>query len=436
MTDGSHDDRNGNAVPHGADVREALLERYRAVRDLSVELARPLSAEDQCIQPMPDASPTKWHLGHTTWFFETVILAAMAPRYRPVDERFAYLFNSYYESLGPRQPRPQRGMITRPDIEEVMRYRDESDRRMEIFLRACDRDTWKRAEPLTVLGLNHEQQHQELILTDIKYAFSLNPFEPVYRARRNAPGGSVTPPVWLDYPGGTVMMGHKEDSGFAYDNEMPAHAVVLQPYRLANRLVTCGEYLAFMADGGYQRPEFWLSDGWATVCGEGWKAPLYWREEGNGSWSVFTLHGRRKVEPDEPLCHVSFYEGAAYAAWAGARIPTEFEWEAATVGSSVSGNFLEPEVLHPRAAGSGAGLLQAFGEVWEWTRSSYDPYPGFRPMAGAIAEYNGKFMVGQLVLRGGSCATPPSHVRPTYRNFFPPGARWQFSGVRLAQDIS
>ena len=417
--------------------REALLERFVAVRKLTDALAASLSAEDQCIQPMPDASPTKWHLGHTAWFFETVILAALVPDYRRVDERFAYLFNSYYESLGPRQPRPQRGMITRPGIEEVRRYRAEIDRRMACFLRSCDPHVWESARMLTVLGLNHEQQHQELILTDIKYALSLNPFEPAYGPRKHVSGGG--PAIrfeWLDSTGGTVVVGHETKPGFAYDNEMPRHSVILAPYRLGNRPVTCGEYLDFMADGGYRRPELWLSDGWGCACSEGWVSPLYWRDEGRDGWSMFTLHGRRAIDPDEPVCHVSFYEAAAYATWAGARLPTEFEWEAAASGELVAGNLLDPEFVHPQAAVAGEGLLQAFGDVWEWTRSSYDPYPGFRPMEGVVAEYNGKFMVGQLVLRGGSCASPPGHLRATYRNFFPPAARWQFSGIRLAQDVS
>ncbi|HRP74237.1 MAG TPA: ergothioneine biosynthesis protein EgtB [Rhodocyclaceae bacterium] len=422
------------AYPEG---RESLVGRFKAVRDLTSAIAAPLSAEDQCIQSMPDASPTKWHLGHTTWFFETVILAAMVPHYRPVDERFAYLFNSYYESLGPRQPRPQRGMITRPGIDEVLQYRQDIDRRMERFLGTCPHDDWEHARSLTILGLNHEQQHQELILTDIKYTLSLNPFEAVYRARgHSVRSGPVAPSEWLNCAGGTVNAGHGVERGFAYDNEKPRHPVILAPYRLANRLVTCGEYLEFMTDGGYACPELWLSDGWAQVCSEGWKAPLYWRDEGTAGWSLFTLHGRRPVDPDEPVCHISFYEAAAYAEWAGARLPTEFEWEAAASNREVTGNFLDPELLHPQAAVAGQGLLQSFGDVWEWTRSSYDPYPGFRPMTGAVAEYNGKFMVGQLVLRGGSCASPPGHLRATYRNFFPPGARWQFSGIRLAGDVS
>lgn len=415
------------------------MERFRHVRALSLKLSEPLSAEDQCIQAMPDASPTKWHLGHTTWFFETVILAAHDSNYRRVDARYAYLFNSYYESLGPRQPRPQRGMITRPGVDAVLRYRAEIDRRMQAFMHDCPPATWAQAEPLILLGLNHEQQHQELILTDIKYALSLHPFDPAYCERHVLPPVVVPPLAWLDFNGGVKEVGHDRSSGFGYDNETPRHRILLYPYRLANRLVTCGEYLEFMADDGYRRPELWLSDGWAAVCEQDWQAPLYWRAEGGegeGGWSVFTLHGRRNVDPDEPVCHVSLYEAAAFATWAGARLPTEFEWEAAVSGLPLEGAFLSPDILHPLPAMAGEGLEQVYGDVWQWTRSSYDPYPGFQPLAGAVAEYNGKFMIGQNVLRGGSCATPPGHIRASYRNFFPPGTRWQFSGIRLARDVA
>ena len=428
------------------DLRAQLVARYRAVRGLSERLAAPLSAEDQCLQGMPDASPTKWHLAHTTWFFETAVLAALVPDYRPVDERYAYLFNSYYESLGPRQPRPQRGMITRPGLAEVQVYRARIDELLTAFLLDCGEPRWQRAAALVELGLNHEQQHQELILTDIKYGLSLNPFDPVYRPAPFHPAAASAPLDWLDFPGGEAMVGQRVDQEggsefgfefgyeFGFDNERPRHPVRLAPYQLATRLTTCGDYLAFMADGGYRRPEFWLSDGWAAVCAQGWQAPLYWRPEANQAWSQFTLHGRRPVEPGEPVAHLSFYEAAAYAAWAGARLPTEFEWEAAMAGLPLRGHFLDLDRLHPQAAGEGDGMQQAYGDVWVWTRSAYDPYPGFRPLAGALGEYNGKFMVGQLVLRGGSCATPLGHVRATYRNYFPPGARWQFSGLRLARD--
>lgn len=422
---------------HSAVARSELAARFRVVRELSTRLAQPLSAEDQCLQGMPDASPTKWHLAHTTWFFETLVLARLVADYQPLDRRFAYLFNSYYESLGPRQPRPQRGMISRPGSEEVLAYREHVDGELLAFIAECSEDAWIEAASLIELGLNHEQQHQELILTDIKYGLSLNPFDPVYRPRRLAP---VTTPAarhvaWLGFPGGEPTIGRPAGDGFCYDNETPAHTVLLRPYQLADRLTTCGDYLEFMADDAYRRPELWLSDGWAAVQANDWQAPLYWRQEKPGEWSQFTLHGRRPVDPAEPLCHISFYEAAAYAAWANARLPTEFEWEAAVTSLPVAGNFLDPAILHPQAASGGSGLQQAYGDTWVWTRSSYDPYPGFRPLPGTLGEYNGKFMVGQLVLRGGSCASPPGHLRPTYRNFFPPGARWQFSGLRLARDL-
>jgi len=380
-----------------------IAAQYRDVRALSERLAAPLSAEDRGVQSMPDASPTKWHLAHTTWFFETVILSQYADKYVPFDPAFAYLFNSYYEGLGPRHPRPQRGLLTRPSSDEVMAYRAHVDGAMQQLIA----ERGDEIATLVTLGLHHEQQHQELLLTDIKHAFFSNPIMPAYspakpQAAKTAPGLS-----WTSHPGGIVRVGH-ESEGFAFDNEGPAHEVLLRPFRIASRPITCGEYLAFMEDGGYRRPEFWLSDGWATIQSQAWDAPLYWISDGE-AWSVFTLNGAKNLDPDEPVAHVSFFEAAAYAAWAGARLPTEFEWEAA-----------KPD---------------ATGEVWEWTRSSYDPYPGYKPFDGTLAEYNGKFMSGQMVLRGGSCATPPGHIRATYRNFFPPSARWQFSGIRLAGDI-
>ena len=419
----------GRAIP----MREALMSQYQAVRGLTMRLTEPLSAEDQCIQSMSDASPTKWHLGHTNWFFEAVVLRALQPAYVGFDERYFFLFNSYYEGLGPRQPRPQRGMITRPGLEQILAYRQHVDLAMDRFFAACSNSSWKQAAPLIELGLNHEQQHQELILTDIKYTLSLNPYEAVYLPTARAGREAGMELRWLLYRGGETMFGHA-GGAFAYDNEGPRHARLLYPYELANRLVTCGEYLDFMKDGGYERPEFWLSDGWATVCAQDWCAPLYWRQDGAGEWSIFTLHGRRPIASLEPVCHVSYYEAAAYAAWAGARLPTEFEWEAAAADRPVVGHLLDQAALNPQAPINGEGLLQAYGDAWNWTRSSYDPYPGFRPLPGAGGEYNGKFMVGQLVLRGGSCVTPPGHLRPSYRNFFPPGARWQFSGIRLARD--
>ncbi len=396
--------------------------RFASVRALSEALVRPLSAEDQCVQSMPDASPAKWHLAHTTWFFERMVLRANAD-YRPFDADYDALFNSYYLGLGTPFTRAERGLLTRPSADAVMAYRRHVDAAMDAAL-----DDPAHAD-LIALGLNHEQQHQELLLTDIKHAFSRNPLLPAYRAA--VPSAVETAPElrWLSHPGGVVRVGH-DGEDFAFDNERPRHAVLLQPFRLASRLVTNGEYRAFIDDGGYTRPEFWLSDGWAMAQREAWRAPLYW---GNDD-SAFTLHGLRPIDPAEPVVHVSFYEAAAYAAWAGRRLPTEFEWEAVAQPQPLAGNLLDLDVLGPRAAGNDLPA-QMIGDAWEWTRSSYDPYPGFRTFQGAAAEYNGKFMVGQVILRGGSCVTPPGHMRASYRNFFPPATRWQFSGIRLAEDI-
>jgi len=391
-----------SAIPDIARPSGGLREHYRRVRERSLALTGELSPEDCAIQSMPDASPVKWHLAHTTWFFETMILASR-PGYHVFDPRFAYLFNSYYEALGPRHPRPQRGMLTRPSLDEVMAYRAHVDAAMEKAI-AADGEALQQT---LILGLHHEEQHQELILTDIKHAFFANPLLPAY-SRDASPSAGATELAWRGHPGGLVEIGH-QGAHFAFDNETPRHVVMLRPFRIASRPVSNGEYLEFIADGGFRRPEFWLSDGWAKAQAEGWEAPLYWLSDNDGSRSVFTLSGARALDRHAPVEHVSFFEAAAFAAWAGKRLPTEFEWEAA------SRDF-------------------AFGQVWEWTRSSYDPYPGFKPFSGAAAEYNGKFMVGQLVLRGGSIASPPGHVRSTYRNFFPASARWQFSGIRLAED--
>ncbi|HSD37416.1 MAG TPA: ergothioneine biosynthesis protein EgtB [Rhodocyclaceae bacterium] len=418
------------------DGRALLTRRYDVVRALSETLAAPLSIEDQCVQSMPDASPTKWHLAHTSWFFETVVLRAHMPDYRVFNEHFHFLFNSYYEALGPRQVRAERGLLSRPSQREVMDYRAFVDAAMRDFAAAADEDRWSAAAPLILLGLNHEQQHQELLLTDIKHLLSRNVLNPEYSAGMRRKTHDALSLSWVDCPGGRVEIGH-EGAGFAFDNETPRHAVLLRPYQLANRCVTNGEYLAFMDDGGYQRPEFWLSDGWALCQTAQWRSPLYWQKV-DGVWRDFTLHGRRDVNAAEPVCHLSFYEAAAYAQWAGARLPTEFEWEAASYGVVFDGRFLDTARLHPGAVQTespASGLQQMYGDVWEWTRSSYDPYPGFRPLGGAVGEYNGKFMVGQIVLRGGSCVTPEGHMRPSYRNFFPPAARWQFLGLRLARDI-
>lgn len=409
--------------------RQALAQRFDAVRAHSLALAAPLSAEDQCLQSMPDASPTKWHLAHTSWFFEAVVLKALQPSYQPFDEQFFYLFNSYYEALGPRHPRPQRGLLSRPSQVQVQAYRAHVEAAVRRFIAHCDDAVWSQAEPLLVLGLHHEQQHQELLLTDILHALHSNPLLPAYQplAAPQLHVAAATPVgEWVSFAGGTVQVGHAVApgadadadalGGFAFDNETPRHAALLAPYQLASRLVSCGEYARFVADGGYRRPEFWLSDGWAVVQAQGWQAPLYWHEQSSPTgtrWQVYGLHGLQPLDAAAPVSQISFFEAAAYAAWAGARLPTEFEWEAA------SG--------HP-------AMQQMLGQVWQWTRSSYDPYPGFKPLSGAVSEYNGKFMVGQLVLRGSSSATPPGHARASYRNFFPPAARWQFSGLRLAKD--
>ena len=380
--------------------RAALAERFASVRSRSLALAAPLSPEDQCVQSMPDASPTKWHLAHTSWFFETVVLGPHVDGYEAFEPRWHILFNSYYESLGPRHPRPQRPR--------------------EQLIATADDAAWEAVQPLVELGLQHEEQHQELILTDILHALSCNPLLPAYEAQEQPAlrlAGTTAPLAWLQGPAGPQRIGHPGE-GFAFDNEGPRHTVWLQPYRIADRLVTCGEYADFIEDGGYRTASLWLSDGWAQVQSQPWQAPLYWiapddPRAPSPQWQVFGLDGVKPLDPDAPVRHLSFYEAAAFAEWAGARLPTEAEWEAA---------YGLP------------GILQMDGQAWQWTRSSYDPYPGYRPWPGAVAEYNGKFMVGQMVLRGGSLATPPGHARRSYRNFFPPAARWQFSGLRLAKD--
>lgn len=400
-----------SATPPAAAAPEtALARRYREVRAHTLALVRPLGAEDMQLQSMPDASPTKWHLAHTTWFFEAMILAphvSHAAGYRPV-AGFGELFNSYYESLGPRHPRPQRGMLSRPSLDEVLAYRRTVDQAMDVLIAGLRPGADAKVAALVELGLHHEQQHQELVLTDILHAMSLNPLRPAVYAGP-APRAAAAEPGWAEHGGGIVQVGHA-GGGFAFDNEGPAHRVFLQPFALARRLVTNGEYRAFIEAGGYREPRFWLSDGWAAVQAQGWERPLYWTDDGR----EFTLHGLVARADDQPVRHVSFYEAAAYAEWAGARLPTEFEWEAAVVRDPA--------------------LPLAFGAAWQWTRSSYDPYPRFRAPEGPVGEYNGKFMAGQLVLRGSSSATPPGHARHTYRNFFPPSARWQFSGLRLARD--
>jgi ergothioneine biosynthesis protein EgtB len=413
------------ATPLGAATASA---RYQAVRRLTEALAAPLTAEDCLIQSMPDTSPVKWHLAHTSWFFETFVMAGRAPGYRPFRAGFDVLFNSYYQTVGPQHPRPHRGLLSRPTLDEVYDYRRHVDAAMATLL-AGDLDEATRA--VVELGLNHEQQHQELILMDVKHALGSNPLRPAYRQRARA-SATATGRRWIELPGGDVEIGHA-GPGFAFDNETPRHRVRLEPFRLASHLVTCAEWLAFMAAGGYARPDPWLADGWSTVQREGWTAPLYWERLAD-QWHVYELGGRRPVDPAEPVCHVSYYEADAFARWAGARLPTEAEWEHASAGLDLSGGgFLDAGHYHPQAALDLPGLQQMFGDVWQWTASAYAAYPGYRPLEGSLGEYNGKFMCNQMVLRGACCATPRDHARRTYRNFYYPHQRWMFAGVRLAE---
>ena len=411
-----------------------LLARYVAVRGQTDRLCEPLEPEDFVVQSMPDASPTKWHLAHTTWFFETFVLASALDEYCSPDPRYNFLFNSYYNTIGERIARDRRGLLSRPTIGEVERYRRGVDDQMGEWLAIADDETLDRLAPLIVLGLHHEQQHQELIVTDLKHAFAGNPLKPTYQDRDADPVRPASALAWTEFKGGIRSIGH-EGSEFAFDNESPRHKVYANPFALASRPATNGEFLAFVLDRGYERPEFWLSDGWYTRKERGWSAPLYWEMREDNVW-VMTLAGFRPLALDEPVTHLSFYEADAYARWSGARLPTEAEWEIAAEGRPIVGNFLESGRYHPDTApASDDGPGQMFGDVWEWTGSPYTPYPGYRPAAGALGEYNGKFMCNTIVLRGGSCASPRTHVRPTYRNFFGPDARWQFTGVRLAKDV-
>ena len=408
-----------------------LTARYDAVRAATLALAEPLSPEDCALQSMPDASPVKWHLAHTSWFFETFLLSPSLAGYRAFDPAFKALYNSYYNAVGDRHPRPERGLISRPDHGAVLDYRAHVDAGMRRLFASGN----AALLPLIELGLNHEQQHQELVLTDVKHLLSRNPQRPAYRKNWPLTAIRARRPRWLGFEGGLHEIGH-EGPGFAFDNESPRHRVFLRDFEIASHPVTHGDFLAFVEDGGYRRPELWLSLGWDEVRAHGWEAPLYW-EKTDGEWRTFTLHGMVAIDANTPICHVSFFEAEAFARWAGARLPTEAEWEVAASTGAVRGNFLDGGACHPlalREEPEPGTLAQAYGDVWEWTRSGYDPYPGFRPAEGAVGEYNGKFMCNQYVLRGGSCATPLSHIRPTYRNFFPPSARWQFSGLRLALD--
>ncbi|NLT66788.1 MAG: ergothioneine biosynthesis protein EgtB [Acidobacteria bacterium] len=411
------------------ETEKPLLTRYREIRAATENLAEPLEVEDCVIQSMPDVSPTRWHLAHTTWFFETFVLSQAFPDYEAVHPLYKYLFNSYYNAVGEQFPRPRRGLLSRPTVAEVMDYRRRVDDRMEAFLQKGG-EAVRALAYIIELGINHEQQHQELILTDIKHVLSCNPLYPAYGPSGERKGEAL-PQQWKHYPEAIYRFGY-QGKEFCFDNELPSHRVLVGSFELATRLVTCGEYMKFIEDNGYRRPEFWLSAGWQQVLAARWQAPLYWIKK-DQDWWQFTLSGLRPVEQDEPVCHVSYFEADAYARWAGARLPTEFEWELAAAGIPIEGNFVETGLLHPAATTRSDTPAQMFGDVWEWTSSAYAGYPGFAPAQDALGEYNGKFMCNQYVLRGGSCVTPSSHIRPTYRNFFQPEAQWQFSGIRLCR---
>ena len=411
---------------------------YLSVRKMSEEICRPLQTEDYVVQPIDDVSPPKWHLGHTSWFFETVILQNFQPRYKPYHSQYGFVFNSYYETFGARVPRPKRGALSRPTVKDIYAYRAAVDEQMSGLFESIGEKDWPQFSRLVILGLNHEQQHQELLVTDIKYILANNPLRPVYRKLNTAPNPPT--PLQTEYQhvaGGIVEIGYNGEE-FAWDNEKPAHRVLLSDFKLRNRLVTNGEFLEFINDGGYADFRHWLSDGWFIVQAQGWQSPLYW-EKIDGQWFIMTLSGLRELNLNEPLCHVSYYEADAFAKWAQKRLPTEAEWEHAARVSGVraaDGNFLDDQNFHPIAGAKGrksqGELLQMLGEVWEWTASAYLAYPGYRQENGALGEYNGKFMSNQMVLRGGSCATPRNHIRITYRNFFQCDKRWQFTGIRLA----
>ena len=408
--------------------REAIAARFRLVRARTEALAAPLSAEDAMVQSMPDASPTKWHLAHTTWFFEEFVLARFDDRHQWSDEGWRVLFNSYYDAVGPRQKRAARGVLSRPSLAEVRAWRRRVDERVLAVLSRVTEGA-SVALQTALLGTHHEEQHQELLLTDAKHALWCSELHPAYRPTRTPRGGESPELQWVRHEEQVAVLGH-EGEGFAFDNETPQSRVIVGPFWLASRLVTNAEYAAFVNDGGYERPELWLSDGWAAVEQNEWRAPLYWKDD-----RLFAMQGLEPRNGHAPVSHVSFYEADAYARWANARLPTESEWESAARGVAVDGNFVESEELAPAPAPTHSGLTQLFGDAWEWTASAYLPYPGFRPLEGALGEYNGKFMSGQMVLRGGSCFSPRDHLRATYRNFFPPSTRWQMSGIRLARDV-
>jgi ergothioneine biosynthesis protein EgtB len=430
--DSTTNDRNNNLLTK-ISSKDTILDEYINVRAFTEKLCEPLETEDYLIQTMPDISPTKWHLAHTTWFWETFILSKLSKDYKSPNELYDYLFNSYYVQVGKRWSRPDRGLLSRPTVKEVYRYRKIVDEQMIDLIQNLTQTEFEEIIVTLNIGLNHEQQHQELMLTDIKNVFAFNPLYPVYSSTDKEVNNLDSSFNWITYEGGLVEVGYKGEQ-FYFDNEQPVHKVFLKPYKVANKLVTNKEFIDFIEDGGYSNTPLWLSEGSAAVETNKWKAPLYWNKEGD-KWFHYTLNGYKEVNPAEPVCHVSFYEAEAYAHWADSRLITEFEWEHASENQAVDGNFVDNELYHPIPAGNDNGLKQMYGDVWEWTRSDYAPYPGYKVPPGAIGEYNGKFMSGQYVLRGGSCATSKNHIRNTYRNFFPPSSRWQFMGIRLAKDL-
>ena len=415
-------------------IREKLLNEYKKVRKFSYKLATPLSTEDYVVQSMPDVSPTKWHLAHTSWFFEAFVLSKVGSKYKSLHPQYNFLFNSYYVQAGERHCRPKRGLISRPTVDEVYDYRSYVDKSMNSLFKNLDDKKFAEIAPVIEIGIHHEQQHQELVLTDIKHVFSQNPLYPIYKeGKKTSKKIPKARRSWIDFEGGVYEIGNNGQN-FGYDNEFPSHKTYIESFSLSSKLVTNAEYIEFIDDDAYLKPELWLSDGWNVVSTSGWSAPLYW-EKIDGKWYNFTLCGFNEVKMNEPVCHISFYEAEAYARWAGVRLPSEFEWEIASGNLKINGNFIDSENFHPLPLENDNGNLnQMYGDVWEWTRSPYSPYPGYKTPPGALGEYNGKFMCNQMVLRGGSCATSKSHIRNCYRNFFPPDARWQFMGIRLAKD--
>lgn len=414
--------------------RAHLINRFKAIRDFSNQLVEPLEIEDFVVQAMENTSPTKWHLAHVSWFYETFLLEKVYDDYESLHPQYAYIFNSYYLQTGEPHTRSKRGLLTRPTVREVFEYRDYVNKEVLKFLEDATDEQLDEFGPVIEIGNNHEQQHQELMITDFKYMFAQNPLFPKYKELKKPDSNPVPPLNWVSFDEGIYEIGN-EGNEFTYDNEHPRHREFLEAFELSDRLITNGEYMEFMEDGGYERSELWLDDGWATVNEKGWDSPLYWIKR-DGSRYYYTLSGLREVDPNEPVTHVSYYEADAYARWAGARLATEAEWETAAGNLPCEGNFVEEGYFHPRPLQEKKqGLKQLYGDVWEWTKSAYDAYPGYEPLPGALGEYNGKFMCSQYVLRGGSCATSETHIRKTYRNFFYPDARWQFNGIRLARTI-